>query len=125
MTEDTFSEGRTPEPAGSSSGVDDTLGGYRSHHGRPPAFEGSDGHPYTVSPEVEKTPNLLAPYSGYLVFPRWALTGAGIIGHLETPTLLEAASREDAEKQLSALTLKEVKSLLEESILSRDGDETA
>ncbi|MFO8173922.1 MAG: hypothetical protein R6T96_06530 [Longimicrobiales bacterium] len=125
MTEDGFPRGHGQEPAGSRTRVDDTLGGYLSHHGRPPAFEGSDGHPYTVSPEVEKTPNLPAPYSGYLVFPRWAPTGAGIIGHLETSTLLEAASRAGAEKQLGALTLDEVKRLLEEAILSRDRNETA
>ncbi|MGW8268722.1 MAG: hypothetical protein ACWGSQ_20320, partial [Longimicrobiales bacterium] len=57
--------------------ADATLQGYLRAHHRPPAFEGLDGHPYTVSMEVEKTPNLAAPYSGYLVFPRWADTGAG------------------------------------------------
>jgi len=98
------------------SGVDSTLGGYLSHHNRPPAFEGSDGHPYTVSPEVEKTPNLLAPFSGYLVFPRWAETGVGIVGHLETPMLLEKSSREAAELALKGLTLLEVQGLLETAI---------
>ena len=32
---------------------DTTLGGYFSVHDRPPAWEGSDGHPYTVSLETE------------------------------------------------------------------------
>jgi hypothetical protein len=98
------------------SGVDSTLGGYLSHHSRPPAFDGSDGHPYTVSPEVEKTPNLLAPYSGYLVFPRWAETGVGIVGHLETPILLEETSQEAADMALKSLTLLEVQALLEGAI---------
>jgi hypothetical protein len=98
------------------SGVDSTLGGYLSHHSRPPAFDGSDGHPYTVSPEVEKTPNLLAPYSGYLVFPRWAETGVGIVGHLETPILLEETSQEAADMALKSLTLVDVQALLEGAI---------
>jgi hypothetical protein len=98
------------------SGVDSTLGGYLSHHSRPPAFDGSDGHPYTVSPEVEKTPNLLAPYSGYLVFPRWAETGVGIVGHLETPILLEETSQEAADMAIKSLTLVDVQALLEGAI---------
>ena len=111
-------------PVGARSGIDDTLGGYMAHHSRPPSFEGSDGHPYTVSPEVEKTPNLLAPYAGYLVFPRWARTGVGIIGHLETPTILEETSREGAEKKLGTLSLQEVKDLLEEAIQRQKSEKT-
>jgi len=112
--------GSTPAQIGSDGGADLTLGGYLRHHHRPPAFQGSDGYPYTVSPEVEKTPNLLAPFSGYLVFPRWAESGAGIVGHLETPILLEERSREDAEASLGSMTLVEVRDLLEEAIQRRD-----
>ena len=96
--------------------ADATLGGYLAHHHRPPAFQGSDGHPYTVSLEVERTPNLVAPHSGYLVFLRWADSGVGIVGHLETPILLEETSHEKAKAALSALSLLEVQGLLEESI---------
>jgi hypothetical protein len=119
-----------PHPPGSPPisdtslpGEDATLGGYVSLHERPPAFQGSDGHPYTVSLEVEKTPNLLAPYSGFLVFPRWAETGVGIVGHLVTPILLEKASRAGVEESLGRLTLLEVQRLLEEAI-QRFHDET-
>lgn len=100
----------------SLGGADTTLGGYLAHHNRPPAFQGTDGHPYTVSAEVEKTPNLMAPFAGYLVFPRWAETGVGIVGHLETPILLEERSREKAEASLGTLTLIQVQDLLEEAI---------
>ena len=65
---------------------DVTLGGYMRVHNRPPAFDGPDGHPYTVSLETEKTGDLRAPVAGFLVFPRWAENGVGIIGHVETPT---------------------------------------
>ncbi len=99
--------------------ADGTLGGYLKHHGRPPAFEGNDGYPYTVSMEVEKTPNLRAPFSGYLVFPRWADTGAGIVGHLETPFLHHGESSLEVKAALEALTLPEVNNLLEQAILHR------
>lgn len=95
---------------------DATLGGYFDVHDRPPAFEGPDGHPYTVSPEVEKTGDLRAPYHGYLVFPRWAQTGVGIVGHVESPTLARHRSREDAEQALRALTLVEVQGVLDRAV---------
>ena len=105
------------DPTGSSAldaghPADGTLGGYFGHHHRSPAFEGPDGYPYTVSLEVEKTPDLQAPFSGYLIFPRWAETGAGIVGHLETPLLLHGKSRGEIMAGLGALTLLEVKNLL-------------
>jgi len=98
---------------------DGTLGGYQAHHNRPPAFEGMDGSAYTVSIEVEKTGDLNAPFSGYLVFPRWADTGAGIVGHLETPTLATGKTQDEVEKTLGALTLHEVNRFLAEAIIRR------
>lgn len=98
---------------------DGTLGGYFRVHDRPPAFEGSDGHPYTVSVEIEQTGNLLAPYLGYLVFPRWAQTGVGIVGHAESPTLVERRTRQEVEDHLGALTLMEVQDILEAALRDR------
>ena len=100
--------------------ADGTLGGYLDQHHRPPAFEGTDGSPYTVSIEVEKTPDLKAPYSGYLVFPRWANTGAGIVGHLETPTLATGTGRAEVEEMLRALTLHDVNQILADAIARRN-----
>lgn len=99
---------------------DATLGGYFQVHNRPPAYEGPDGHPYTVSVEVEKTANLRAPYVGYLVFPRWAQTGVGIVGHVETPTLVEGATREEVTESLGAMSLMQVQRLLEDAIEGRE-----
>ncbi len=96
---------------------DSSLGGYLDTHDRPPAFEGPDGHPYTVSVEVERTPDLAAPYSGYLVFPRWAGTGLGIVGHVETPTLIRSRSSDEARSRLLAIPLAEVKTLLDQAVL--------
>ncbi|HSG46254.1 MAG TPA: hypothetical protein VLA43_00440 [Longimicrobiales bacterium] len=112
MTNESTPDAQTPE--------DGTLGGYLRVHDRPPAFDGPDGHPYTVSVEVERTGNLVTPYLGYLVFPRWAQTGVGIVGHVETPILVECRTREEAEERLGALTLMEVQEHLEAAVADSD-----
>jgi hypothetical protein len=98
------------------AGPDATLGGYLREHRRPPAFEGPDGDPYTVSLEAEKTPDLRAPWEGYLVFPRWAATGVGVVGHIETPTLVRGRTEDEAKAALGALPLVHVKALLDEAV---------
>lgn len=107
-----------PEPKAPSEELahDATLAGYFAVHDRPPAYQGPDGHPYTVSLEVEKTANLRAPFAGYLVFPRWAQTGVGIVGHVETPTLFEGPSAEMVGEALGQTSLLEVQRLLHEAI---------
>ncbi len=99
---------------------DGTLGGYFRVHNRPPGFEGSDGHPYTVSVEVEHTANLATPHLGYLVFPRWAQTGVGIVGHAESPTIVECRTRQEVEEHLGRLTLLDVQEILETALRGRD-----
>ncbi len=101
---------------GEGEGEDTTLGGYFDVHNRPPAFEGPDGHPYTVSPEVEKTGDLVNPYVGYLVFPKWAATGVGIVGHVESPTLARARDSATVEGALRAHTLVEVQAILDRAV---------
>jgi hypothetical protein len=96
--------------------ADTTLGGYFRAHDRPPAFEGPDGHPYTVSIEVEKVPDLRNPYEGYLVFPRWAQNGLGIVGHVETPTLWRGRSREEVHWAAGESSLPDVQSYLNTAI---------
>jgi hypothetical protein len=98
---------------------DGTLGGYFEVHNRPPAFEGADGHPYTVSVEVEKTSNLRAPWVAFLVFPRWAATGLGVIGHVETPVLWEGTAAEQVTALAGETPLLRVKQLLDEAIRRR------
>ncbi|HKJ01819.1 MAG TPA: hypothetical protein VJ997_05170 [Longimicrobiales bacterium] len=112
MTDASTPEAERPE--------DGTLGGYLAVHNRPPAYDGPDGHPYTVSIEVERTGNLVAPYLGYLVFPRWAQTGVGIVGHVETPALVECRSQAEAEARLGALTLLDVQEHLEAAVAAAD-----
>ena len=103
---------------------DATLGGYLQLHDRPPAFDGADGQPYTVSIEVERSPNLRAPWQAYLVFPRWAATGLGVVGHVETPVLWEGTGRDDVIRLAGGARLARVKELLDEAIHRRtDEDE--
>ena len=115
-TEADVSESDTSEP----DAPDATLGGYLKVHDRPPAFEGSDGQPYTVSIEVESVANLLAPYVVYLVFPRWAETGLGIVGHVETPVIAEGKGHYEVHSRAEVLSLGEVKRLLDEAIRDRN-----
>ena len=105
---------------GPGHGEDDsTLGGYMEVHSRPPAFEACDGQPYTVSIETERSGDLRAPVAGYLVFPRWAETGLGIVGHVESPLLWRGPSREAVVGQAGAVPLHEVQRLLDEAVLAR------
>ena len=115
--------GDGPGESDSPDALDTTLGGYQEVHERPPGFTGSDGQPYTVSVEVESVENLAAPYVAYLVFPRWAETGLGIVGHVETPVLCEGRSRDEVVDRIHALPLADVKRLLDEAIQRKDGDD--
>jgi hypothetical protein len=103
----------TPEGPASP---DSTLGGYFQVHDRPPAFEGPDGHPYTVSVEVERVPDLRAPWEGYLVFPRWAENGLGIIGHVETPTLWRGTSPDGVRAAAGTSSLQSVQDHLHSAL---------
>lgn len=111
--------GREPGPEPGQDEDDRTLGGYFSVHSRPPAFEGCDGQPYTVSIETERSPDLKAPVAGYLVFPRWAETGLGIVGHVETPLLWRGPTREAVAEDVGETGLGEVQRLLNEAIVRR------
>lgn len=108
-----------PETADPHGGEDATLGGYLRVHDRPPGFEGADGQPYTVSIEVEKTANLRAPWAAFLLFPRWAETGLGIVGHVETPLLWEGRDPEEVTRAAGGTPLGRVKELLDEAIRAK------
>ena len=99
------------------------MGGYIEEHDRPPAFEGLDAQPYTVSIEVEQTGNLRQPYAGYLVFPKWAETGLGIVGHVESPILFEGRSEDDVRGMLADMTLDAVKECLDAAIQAATRDD--
>ena len=115
--------GDRAEDSDSADAPDVTLGGYLEVHERPPAFTGLDEQPYTASVEVESVDNLAAPYVAYLVFPRWAGAGLGIVGHVETPVLWEGRSRDEVRDLAHALKLSEVKHLLDEAIQRKSAED--
>ncbi len=105
-------------PASGPQAEDGTLGGYTRVHKRPPAFEGCDGHPYSVSLETERTADLRAPVAGYLVFPRWARNGVGVIGHVESPLLWRGATSVAVEEAAGGTPLVRVQEILNEAIVA-------
>lgn len=104
---------------------DSTLGGYFAVHSRPPAFEACDGQPYTVSIETERSPDLRAPVAGYLLFPRWAETGVGIVGHVATPLLWRGPTKEAVVEAAGAASLRMVQRLLNEAVLKKSAGSDA
>ena len=90
---------------------DSTLGGYLREHERPPAFRGSDGDAFTVEIIVDEAPAGAGAWAAYLFFVRWR--GGEAVGHLETDYLSEAGSPEGARAPIEALTLHEVKNILD------------
>ena len=113
------SDPKSPEAHPGLEADDTTLAGYVGVHKRPPAFEGCDGHPYTVSLETERTPDLRAPVAGYLVFPRWAVTGLGVIGHVESPFLWRGMTQGAVEAEAGQTPLQRIQRILNEAIVAQ------
>lgn len=101
----------TPKPA-----RDLTLRGYIDTHDRPPAFEGIDGQPYTVAVDSEQTDDAARPFAAFLIFIRWAATGAGIMDHVESRDIAFGESAEDARDAALDLSLYEIKAELDAAI---------
>ncbi|MBI4544666.1 MAG: hypothetical protein HY703_05710 [Gemmatimonadetes bacterium] len=93
-----------------------TLGGYIGLHDRPPAFEGSDGQPYTVGVETQATGDPARAWAAFLVFVRWAATGAGIMAHVESGDVAFGSTEEEAAESALQLSLYEVKAELDAAI---------
>ena len=95
---------------------DSTLGGYFRIHERAPAFEGSDGQPYSVAIYVDEAPDDQGRFGGALLFIRWSPAGDQPVGHLETDHLFFAANPAEVDQSLRALTLYQVKAHLDAMI---------
>jgi hypothetical protein len=114
---------RPPDLIGSLKGEDPeadardmTLGGYIEEHNRVPAFEGGDGQPYTVDIDVEES---AAGCAAFLIFIRWAATGAGIMDHVESGDVAQGATEDEARQAAMELTLYEIKAELDAAIERR------
>ena len=104
-------------PPDHSRGDANTIGGYAAVHARPAAFEGSDGMSYSVEIVVDETETAGRPFGAYFLFLRWRRMGTqGIEGHLETDYIAYGASEDAARAAIGAMTLADVKELLERLI---------
>jgi len=104
-------------PADHSLGDANTIGGYALVHGRPAAFEGSDGFSYSVELSVDQVNDAGTLWAAYLLFLRWRRLGeSGVEGHLETDYLTRAGTQAGARTALGAFTLQQVREHLEQRI---------
>lgn len=111
----------TKEAAGELT--DATLAGYRREHERPPAFEGVDGNAYSVEVDVEETGDPERPFASFFVFPRWATTGAGIMGHVESGDVATGPTAAVARRAAEEWTLFEIREELDAAIRRRESQE--
>jgi len=109
-------------PADHSRGDANTIGGYAAVHGRPAAFEGTDGLSYSVEIVTSPTGDSEKPWGAYLLFVQWSrIGGASPTGHLETDFLAEADAETDARAIVGALSLGQVRAALHALIAERAG----
>jgi hypothetical protein len=109
-------------PADHGRGDANTIGGYAAVHGRPAAFEGTDGLSYSVEIVSSPTGKPDAPWGAYLLFVQWARVGAASpSGHLESDFLAESDTQADALAVVGALSLGAVRGVLHALIAEREG----
>ena len=98
---------------------DASFGGYLEVHDRPPAFEGADGLAYSAEVYVDDEPDATGRYGGAILFVQWSADGTRPTGHVETPFVCFGATPDEAGAGVRALTLHEVKDLLDRAIRAR------
>lgn len=108
-----------PDETGAESPADLTIGGYLWQHGRPAAFEGLDGQPYSVDVDVEPTGDPDRPYAAFLIFLRWAGAGAAVLEHVESGDVAYGKTEAEAREAALELTLYEAKAELDAAIRRR------
>ena len=74
------------------------------------------GQPYTVDVEVEADGE---EYVAFLIFIRWAATGAGIMDHAESGDVARGRTEAEARAAAMELSLYEVRAELDRSIERR------
>jgi hypothetical protein len=110
-------------PADHSRGDANTIGGYAAVHGRPAAFEGTDGLSYSVEIVTGATGHEDHPWGAYLLFVQWSrIGGTSPSGHLETDFLAESDTEDDARAVVGAYSLSQVRGVLHALIAARAGD---
>ena len=101
-----------------------TVGGYAAVHGRPAAFEGSDGFSYSVEILTDQDHHASAPWAAYYFFVKWTRIGAtSPEGHLESAYLVYGATEAEVRDRAGAMTLSYAKVVLDELIARAPGGE--
>ena len=100
---------------------DSTFGGYLAKHKRPPAFEGVDGEAYSASIYAADFPDERGEFGAAVLFVRWSRAGDEPTGHVETPVIARASTRDQANAEIEALSLVAVQGLLDDAIRARGG----
>jgi hypothetical protein len=107
-------------PPDHSKGDANTVGGYAAVHGRPAAFEGSDGVPYSVEVVADETGDPSRPWGAYLLFLKWRPEGSqNVEGHLETDFLAWGASEAEVAAAAGRLLLSDALGHLERLLTAR------
>ena len=105
-----------------SKGDVNTVAGYAAVHGRPAAFEGSDGFSYSAEILADEDRDQAEPWGAYLFFVRWARVGASAPeGHLESDILARAAAEPEARWRVGATPLGDAKRVLDDLIAHSAG----
>ena len=68
---------------------------------------------------MTETGDPAAPWAAFLVFVRWAATGAGIMGHVTSENVASAGSEAEARAAALDLTLYQLKTELDGAIARR------
>src|SRR4051812_31656601 len=111
-------------PADHSKGDANTIGGYMAVHDRPAAFEGSDGFSYSVEIITDQTEDL-RPWAAFFLFVKWTRIGAqSPEGHLESDYLARGSTETEARSAIGAMSLGEVKAVLDDLIAHRPAPPT-
>ena len=107
-------------PPNPDAGDESTLAGYAAVHGRPAAFDGPDGAPYSVDIATAETGDRDRPIGAFLLFLRWRRMGApGVEAHIESEFLAYDATAEGARRAVGNLSLHDVKALLDRLVRDR------
>jgi len=94
-----------------------TVGGYAAVHGRPAAFEGSDGFSYSVEILADEDRSQREHWGAYFFFVKWTRIGASSPeGHLESDIVVRGSDEGDARARAGAMLLNDVKRVLDELI---------
>lgn len=99
-----------------------TVGGYAAVHGRPAAFEGSDGFSYSVEILTDQDQHPREHWGAYLFFVKWTRIGASSPeGHLESAVLVHGSTEGEARDRAGAILLSDAKRVLDELIVRAPG----